>query len=327
MDNVIFILVLLASGWTLSQLRIRPSTPDGALPPWSEWPRIFPDNTAKVLTQLILYVSLPAMILVQIPRTDFTNNAFVVVAMPWLLLFLSSGLVWLVARWRGWSRSITGALLLLVPLGNTSFFGVPMVQAFLGTEMVPYALVYDQLGTFLALATYGAIVVALYSETTASGDNALNWKVIRANIAGKIASFPPLQFMVIAFAIKLSGWTYPDIVTTMLESLAATVVPLAMIAVGLQVKPYLEREALQPIAFGLLVKLCLAPLLAIGICQLFGWTGPVSSLAIFEAGMPPQIGAWAVSMAAGFDQRVAAPLVGFGILISFVTLTGLHYVL
>jgi malate permease and related proteins len=327
MDGVIFILILLASGWILRQLRARPSTTEGALPAWSDWPRIFPDNTAKVLTQFILFVSLPALILVQIPRTDFTKDVFVVVAMPWLILFLSSGLVWVVAYWRGWSRAITGALLLLVPLGNTSFFGVPMVEAFLGKEMVPYALVYDQLGTFLALATYGAVVVALYSDTTVSCKAPLNWKVMRTDIVCKIVGFPPLQFLIIAFAIKFSGWSYPDMATTMLESLAATVVPLAIIAVGLQIKPFLDREALPPLGFGLVVKLCIAPLLAIGLCKLFGWTGPTASLAIFEAGMPSQIGAWAVSMAAGFDQRVAAPMVGFGIVISLVTLSLLAYVL
>src|SRR5690625_5558692 len=75
---------------------------------------------------------------------------------------LTAFLVWLTARWLRWSRSVTGAMLLIVPLGNTSFMGIPLIEALLGTEALPYAILYDQFGTVIALNTYGVLVAAWY---------------------------------------------------------------------------------------------------------------------------------------------------------------------
>src|SRR5690606_10353459 len=47
-------------------------------------------------------------------------------------------------------------------LGNTSYIGYPMVEALLGAQALPYAVVYDQFGTFVMLSTLGLVVLARY---------------------------------------------------------------------------------------------------------------------------------------------------------------------
>jgi predicted permease len=236
------------------------------------------------------------------------------VTMPWAMLVLSAAILLLLARLRHWSREITGALLLLVPLGNTSFLGIPMVQALLGEPGIPYAVLYDQLGSFLALATYGTVVLALYG----GGENQ-NKPQARA-IIKKVATFPP--FLALLLALALHGLSLPAPVTTLFTSLAATLVPLVMIAVGWQLTLRLRPELLQPLAIGLSIKLVAAPLLAIVGCQLFGID--VSSLAvrvaILEAGMPPMVSAGALAIMANLAPELTAAMVGVGILLSFVSL-------
>jgi malate permease and related proteins len=68
--------------------------------------------------------------------------------------------VWGLARLARLDARTSGTLLLVVPLANTSFLGFPAVEALLGADHLPAAVVYDQLGSFLALATYGAVVAA-----------------------------------------------------------------------------------------------------------------------------------------------------------------------
>lgn len=93
----------------------------------------FPKDSAQVLNMFALYVSLPALILLKVPQIVFSSEAVVAAVLPWGMLLFSAGLVFLAARvWR-WERSTTGVLLLVVPLGNTSFLGVPMIQTFFGT--------------------------------------------------------------------------------------------------------------------------------------------------------------------------------------------------
>jgi hypothetical protein len=46
--------------------------------------------------------------------------------------------------------------------GQHPVSGNPYGQAFFGDQCIPYAQLYDQLGSFLALATYGSLILAVY---------------------------------------------------------------------------------------------------------------------------------------------------------------------
>lgn len=122
-----------------------------------------PEGTVPALNFLVIYVALPALL-------------------PWAMLVVSALAILAAARLLAWDRPTTGALL-LVPLGNTSFMGIPLVNAFFGEVGIPYAVIYDQIGSFLALATYGSLVVAVYGG---QGERP-TWRTV----AKKIATFPP----------------------------------------------------------------------------------------------------------------------------------------
>ncbi len=282
---------------------------------------MFPRETAQVLNLFVIHISFPALILLKVPQLAFSRDIMVPVTMPWVMLVISAALILLLARLRHWSREITGVLLLLIPLGNTSFLGIPMVQALLGEPGIPYAVLYDQLGSFLALATYGTVVLALYG----SGDN--NNKPQVRLIIKKVATFP--AFLALLLALALHGLTLPAPALALFTSLAATLVPLVMIAVGWQLTLRLRPEVLPPLCAGLSIKLIAAPLIALLGCQLPGIDS--SSLAvrvaILEAGMPPMISAGALAIMAGLAPELTAALVGAGILLSFLTLPLLAHLL
>ena len=275
---------------------------------------VFPRETAQVLNLFVIHISLPALILLKVPQLVFSRDVLTPVIMPWLMLGISAAILLILARLRHWSREITGALLLLVPLGNTSFLGIPMVRAFAGEAGIPYAVLYDQLGSFMALSTYGTVILAIY------GGGGKGEKPQLRLIFKKVVTFPP--FLALLLALGLHGFVLPAPVIALFNSLAETLVPLVMIAVGYQLTLRLRPELLQPIGIGLSIKLVAAPLLALLGCQLFGID--VSSLAvrvaILEAGMPPMISAGALAIMANMAPELTAAMVGVGIILSFVTL-------
>src|SRR6185312_7808371 len=112
-----------------------------------------------------------------------------VVLVPWVLLAVFAALVTIASRLFRLSRGVTGALLLCIPLGNTSFLGFPMVSALLGPDYVRYAVLYDQLGSFLILSTYGLFVVARYSGDTEPTPRAMALRVVK---------FPPFIALLVA---------------------------------------------------------------------------------------------------------------------------------
>lgn len=266
-------------------------------------------STAQALNSFVIHVALPALVLVAIPRLQAVDGAWLLVATPWVTLIVSATLVTLVARRLGWSREVTGALLLVVPLGNTSFLGLPLIGAWLGDEALPLAIVYDQLGSFLALTLYGAAILARYSNAEVQG----------VGLVRRIATFPPFIALVTGLAMLAASARWPDVVQGALGHIGQSLVPAVMVAIGLQWRFAMEREVLGKAGFALGLKLVLGPALAWAFATSMGVDGLAADVAIVEAGMGPMITAGALASAAGLAPRLVAAIMGYGTLLSIGT--------
>lgn len=279
--------------------------------------RAFPPETVQVLNMFALYVSLPAVILLKVPQINFNREALVPIAIAWGALFCSALLIFAAAHLLKWPRAVTGVLLLVVPLGNTSFMGVPIIQAFFGESGLRHLIVYDQFGTMLILATYGSLVLALYgSEGSAN---------IR-NIARRVLLFPPSLALAGGLALLPLGG-YSPMVERLLQNVSLTLTPLVMTAIGFQLRLQLKPTLRAPLCFGLLLKLILAPAAALVICRFLGMSGLAVDVSILEAGMPPMVTAGALAVIAGMNTELSAALIGLGLLLSFGTLPLFYWLL
>jgi hypothetical protein len=281
----------------------------------------FGPETPAVLNTFVLYIALPALILQKIPSLQFSADLLIPALVPWLLLLIVVMLILAISRYLKWSKEVTVALLIVLPLGNTSFLGFPMISAFFGDSYLPYALIYDQVGSFVALATYSTMLAAVYSPNHTSTD--VGWSA-RAMLM-KIITFPP--FIALVVALLMRGLPYPSLLQSLIDQLAATLVPLIMIAVGYSFQWGFSGERFSPIAVGLTIKLMLMPFLVWAGCYSLGLSGKAVDVTIFEAAMPPMISAGAIAITAGLAPRMVTALVGFGLMASFVTLPFWYWVL
>lgn len=271
--------------------------------------RALPANAAETLNLVVLYVCLPAAILIYVPRLRVDVSLAGMIATPWLLALATVALVALATRAFGFRRDEHAVLLLCVALGNTSFIGYPMVRALLGEGALPYAVVYDQFGTFVLLSTFGLYVLAKYG-----GDAPPTARQILL----RIARFPPLWAL--ALGLTLMPEQPPAWIASGLQRLADALLPLVMLAVGLSIQLKLPRDEVKPLAIGLLLKLVLVPALALPLGLLFGMDGAMLQVNVLESAMPTMITAGALAIAHNLAPRLAAALVGYGILLSLVTL-------
>src|SRR5699024_7737500 len=111
--------------------------------------RFFPASAPEVLNRVVIMLCLPALIFIHVPTLEASLALLPLVIVPWLLLLVSIAIVLPLARWLKMRREAVAVLLLLLPLGNTSFLGFPLTEALLGADSVRYAVVYDQFGSFL----------------------------------------------------------------------------------------------------------------------------------------------------------------------------------
>ncbi|MCI4407073.1 MAG: AEC family transporter [Sulfuricurvum sp.] len=269
-----------------------------------------PIDFAKSLNFFVIYVSLPATVLLQVPKIHFDASALGVVLIPWLLLPIVIALV--IVMTRNYPPHVRAALLLVMPLGNTSFVGIPIVHTLLGEDAIGYVLMYDQFGTFLILSLYGAAVIARYETGVFH----------KRLIVKKLLLFPPFIFLIFALVFG----PMPTGAQPYLQTLAATLVPLALVSVGYSMKFGGEVEY-GLFAQSLFLKLIIMPLLAFGILIAMGTEPLALKTAVLESGMPSMITAGALAIAAGFAPALSAALVGYGLVISLVTLPILTYLL
>lgn len=270
----------------------------------------FPQDTGLVLNQYVLFVALPALVLQKIPLLEFSSQLWLPAITPWVLLVIVAGLVIMAGKIWHFEKTTVGALLVVLPLGNTSFLGFPMVEAFFGENALPFAMIYDQAGSFVALATYSTILAAWYNPNAATPT--------AGQMVKRILTFP--SFIALALALALKSWPYPTFFSLVLDSLAATLVPVIMIAVGFQFRLQLDNKDTKPLIFALGVKLFLMPLLALGFLRLFQPDALLLQVVVFEAAMPPMVSAGAIAIGAGLALRLVPALVGLGLLLSFISL-------
>lgn len=271
--------------------------------------RVLPDGAAQTLNLIVLYVCLPAAVLRYAPRLQLEPALLGVVAVPWLLLAATVVLVALLARVLALRDDERAVLLLTVALGNTSFLGYPLTRALIGEHALPYAVVYDQFGAFLILSTFGLWVLARYGGDAAPRPRDIALRVLR---------FPPLWALVLGFTVMPAQ--PPSWIAGGLQRLADALLPLAMLAIGLSIRLTLPREELKPLAAGLALKLALMPALAWALLPWLGLHGAMARTTVLESAMPSMVTAGALAIAHNLAPRLAAAMVGYGLLLSLLTL-------
>ncbi len=269
-----------------------------------------PVNTPAVLNTFIIHVSLPALTLLYVHDLRISGDVGLMAAMAWIYFALAAGFFWLIGRWLKLPRRTVGALILTGGLGNTSYVGLPLIEAYYGHQGLASGIIVDQLGSFLVLSTLGITVAGIYS----SGRPGIG------EMARRIALFPP--FIALVIALLLIPTAYPEWLSIVLKRLGDTLAPLALLSVGFQLRLGHLAGNGRNLAIGLGFKLVLAPLvLFLLYVPLLGAHGQAIQITLFEAAMPPMITAAILATEHDLDPPLATLMVALGLVVSFVTLT------
>ncbi|MGV3524084.1 MAG: AEC family transporter [Candidatus Sericytochromatia bacterium] len=288
------------------------------------WPQLTAWLLPRV-TAWVLWVAIPAVTLLYLTRLEMSSATFLPAGAAWLVF--AGAVLWL-GFWKGQQRFVPldratlGCLLLTAGLGNTSFVGFPVVSLLYGEEALQTAVLVDQPGSFLILGTLGLVVAA-----GAAGE-----RLQPRQVAQRLLGFPPFLAFAAALLAQLLRWQPGPLLSQGLGLLAMTLSPLALLAVGLQLQPRLEKHWLRPLTLGLGYKLFLAPLLVLLVYGGLYQAGalPLSArelqICVLEAAMGPMITGALVAAGAGLQPRLASLMVGIGIPLSLLSL-GLWYAL
>ncbi|MBI5472259.1 MAG: AEC family transporter [Ignavibacteriae bacterium] len=287
--NFVLIALCLAAGWSLRTLKL------------------LPVDAHKGINMWILYVALPSVALLYLPAITWSTALILPLVMPVIVWVGAWAVLRLLSNRVGLDAPTRAALLLTAGLGNTSFVGFPLTQAYFGDDGLRIAVICDQL-TFIALSTLGVMTAV---------DAAHRGSASRIKILKNIITFPPF----VAFVVSVIAPRFVDItfLNPLLEKLALTLVPLALFSVGMQIQFSDWKGELRHLTIGLAYKLLIGPTLVLLVALLFGMRGIAAQASVFEAAMPPMVSSAILATEYGLNPKLASLMVSVGIVVSIAT--------
>lgn len=274
---------------------------------------LLPKSSSEVLNSFVVNISFPAMIITSIAKLNISADIIYPVSMHWMIYIIHFFLILFLGKKLKMSKSIIGCLLVVSCLGNTAFLGIPMTHNFFGEDAIPYAILYDQLGSFTAFVFTMSVVLPHYSGNKAKSI---------VEILIRIIKFPPFIALILGFVFLTVP--LPKTLDHFFMNISKTLIPCAMISIGFQMKYRIPLTRLKPIIIGLGLKLVIIPLLALGLYSIYGHETLALKVSVFQSGMPPMVTAGVLAMSSNLESDIAAALVGHGLLLSFLTLPILH---
>jgi len=268
---------------------------------------IHPD-AHKGINTWILYLALPAVSFKYLPKIHWTLEMLFPIAATFMISVVGFLLVMFYSKAKGYSRRSRSTMELISSYSNTSFIGFPLVSAFYGEGLLSIAVICDQT-MFFALSTLG--IIAAVKGGSTSG------KVSAKFILKRLATFPPLIGCVAALVLSPFidfTWAGP-----VFDKLAATVSPLALFSVGLQLKFNGWKKLIPQMSVSMLYKLILAPALTLAFALLLGIKGNIAKITIFEAAMPTVLTSSIIAEQFRLNTKLTNLTIGFSIIIGLFT--------
>ena len=187
--------------------------------------KAIPENFHTSLNAFVIYISLSALSFYYISKVHISSKVLFPMAVSWIGIIAAILFFVVLGKIFSWKHSVIGALIMCAGFGNTSFVGIPVIQALYGEEGIKTVMLVDQ-PNLVALFTIGILVTNYYSGKK---DSILN------NIK-KIFKTPPFIAFLAALVVNFFSIEIPKDIDDVFFKLASTTVPLALISVGSQMQ-------------------------------------------------------------------------------------------
>jgi predicted permease len=265
-----------------------------------------PADGFKTVNAWIINLALPGVSFKFLPHIHWDRTLLLPVLMP-VVVWIAAWVYIAVYAGKKTDKRTRAGLLLTTGLSNTSFVGFPLVIAYFSHAELSIAVICDQV-SFLLLATVG-VVTALRAS---GGEN-----IAAAMLARRIISFPP--FIACVLALTLPAFVDLSFADPLFDMLAATIAPLALFSIGLQIRFEGWQDEIKHIKYALLFKLLIAPAIIFMIAWMVNMKNIQSQVSIFESAMPPFLTSGIIASAYNLNPRLTNLIIGIGILLSFLT--------
>jgi predicted permease len=214
-------------------------------------------------------------------------------------------------RWLHLGRAQTGALVVVVILGNTGYVGLPLVATLLGTDQLGPAIAWDSVVSAPMFLVVAMTIGATMGERPGEG--------VGAHLAAVLRN-PPL--IAVVLGLIAPDALAPDALLNVAHALVYVTIPVAFFIVGLTLGGESEEGALtfppaltRAVVVALGLRMILAPLLMLGLATAII---AVPHAYLLQAAMPAGANSVVVAHLYGLDLKITASAVAWSTMIAVV---------
>ena len=270
---------------------------------------IFQDNS-KQLVDFIIYFSLPAIVFSKIYPLELDTKILWLILMFMAIIFFNLFLSYCLGKMMRLNRVSLATFMIMTTFGNTSFIGFSYIDAFYGQDYIVYGVIYDIFGSFLLLVSVGMIII-----TWGSGR-----KNSILNISKSIFLFP--QMIIFFITIFAKNFEVPKFIIYTSQNLGSTLVPIAMIAIGMKLELKHIFSRLHIVTVAVVLKMLIVPIIILFTFKYFyGVDETWVKVTLIEVAMPPMTMAAVLAIKGGLDEKIAINSLVLGVIVSLFTIT------
>lgn len=272
-------------------------------------------ETRLVITSLVYYVLLPALVLEVLWRAEIgiksLQYTFLGVSCVAITLMVS----WMCGKLLRLSSGQMGAFLLAAAFPNVTFLGLPVLEQLFGDWARSVVIQIDLFAIAPFLFTVGIAIARHYGQDTA----------IEREPVWTFLNTPPFWAMFVAVALNLNHVAAPEWLFSVLQRLAVAVIPLMLFSMGLALSWQAVSIKRLPLAFVvILLKLLAMPLLALILVRYLDLAATYKIAAVMDIAMPSMLMGVVLCDRYQLDSALYAMLVTLTTLVSMVSLPLWH---
>lgn len=238
------------------------------------------EQTRLVLTTLVYYLLLPAMVLEVLWSADIGVHSLQYTLLGIASITFAIVCIWLVGALFKFEHRRLGAMVLAAAFPNVTYLGLPVLEQTFGSWARSVAIQIDLFATAPFLFTVGILLVRYYGE-----DKSENPKSVIAFL-----NAPPFWAAGLAILLNINHVAAPNWLLGVLQKLAGAVVPLMLFSLGLALSWTAVRVRNIPYVLPVIViKMLLMPLFAMLLMSQLSITGDYRAAAVLDIAMPSMV--------------------------------------
>ncbi len=262
----------------------------------------------KSLSRTAIYILTPCLIFSSISRSAVSPGQFgQMILFVIVFTILMAALALLVGHLLKWPARTRNALVLSVAFVNAGNFGLPIVL-----------LTYGEVGLELATIFYVAsnFTCNTLAAFFAARGNGSEWKAVL-----KALKLPGIYAFILAIVMRSLQVATPEVLLKPVQIIAGATVPVMLMLLGIQLSQAHVSKRYKEIGVGVIMRLVVGALAAIGLVPLIGLQGLARQVAITEASTPTAVNSVLMAIEFDGDAEFVTSVLFVSTLLSSITLT------